>query len=624
MSEANADPLSPFIIVFSESSVPPGVAAAAHRLPGVPFRFFGLLAAVVVALTAGFAAVVLRQTNPEEVRQLDRIFPYYHWHVRAVSGPLAQSAAYLGVVSALALVCFQLLSLGQTAKREKHAWRAKSAGTAAGWATLPLPQRRLATATLLVITAIRLLMSIPAITPAYDDAASYALFVSRGLLAVTSYYPLPNNHVLSNLVDWLFFQINPGFWFTMRLPVVLAATLATVLLLRGLLRARVSFRPALLTVVLFSLSQLSLYHATVGRGYWLLMIGAALVFFATLELSGASPTPTRRAWVGLVVGGIVGAYAVPTFAMMLVSAFSWLGVRAMRLRNGRLMLQTVLAGSIIAAGTLLAYTPLMLISGADKLFGNGFVAPRPWPEFVAGLPRYLWETEGFLAGQVKLGAFIALAVLAGTYWYLLQPRQAAQLIGRGWQRLGIISLWFISSPYLLLLVQRVFAPGRTLFYKSFFLYLLLALVVEEVLRTARYRTAKQIALLVVATGWTAYQFRSLSRDNQTPRLHNAAYHEAYAWLARHPPGPTLVPEPTHGIFLTLYFHSESPGQPWQPDFEPQPGRAYRYVVAFPNKRGYFQPRFSHAPEFRNAEVEIYRVREAQPGPGLPAYWHLAN
>lgn len=581
-----------------------------------------------MALSAAFAATVLHQTNLAAVRQLDHIFPYYHWHVRDVGGQLQLATNALALLSAGALVLFPLLLLlGPGAKREQNAWHHQSPGPIGSWASFTPPQRRLALGSLLVLTAIRLVQSIPAVTPAYDDAASFALFVSRGLLAVTSYYPLPNNHVLSSLVDWLFFQVNPGFWWSMRLPVVLAATLATWLLLAGLLRARVPFRPALLTVVLFSLSQLSLYHATVGRGYWLLMIGTALVFFATLDLSSAAPARPRRAWLGLVAGGILGAFAVPTFAMALVSAFGWLGLQALRERRGRLLLHTALAGSVVGAGILLLYAPLMLVSGADKLFGNGFVAPRPWGEFLAGLPRYLWETEGFLAGQVKLGAIITLAVLLGAGWCLRSSRRTAAAEGplaSAWQRLGLISLWFIGAPYVVLVAQRVFAPGRTLFYKSFFLYLLVALLAEEIWRATGMRRAKQLGLAGLALGWAAYQFRSLSRDNQTPRVHNAAYHEAFAWLAHHAPGPTLVPEPTHGIFLTLYFHSETPGRPWQPDFEPQPGRAYQYVVAFPNQRGYFQPQFSYAPEFRNAEVEIYQVREPQPRTGLPPYWHLAN
>lgn len=612
--------------MFSEPSAPSNPTLPNTSASRVSFRVLGLLACAVVTISAGFAATVLRQTNLEQVRQLDRIFPYYHWHIRDIDGQLVLAAANLTLLSAGACVCVLLLFPGLSAKQENHASRAKNTAAIVGWDTLILSERRLAFVVMLAMAALRLAQSLPAITPAYDDAASYALFVSRGLLAVTSYYPLPNNHVLSNLVDWLFFRVNPGFWWTMRLPVVLAATLANWLLFAGLLRTRVPFRPALLAVVLFSLSQLSLYHATVGRGYWLLMIGATLVFFATLDLSSAAPARARRAWLELVLGGLVGAFAVPTFAMVLVSAFSWLGLQAVRQRDWRLLLQTGITGGIITAGTLLLYAPLMLVSGADKLFGNGFVAPRPWGEFLEGLPRYLWETEGFLAGQVKLGAVITGTVLLGACWYLRQARQAraADVLTNAWQRLGIISLWFIGVPYVVLIAQRVFAPGRTLFYKSFFLYLLVTLLVEEILRTTKLRRAKRLALVVVAVGWTAYQFRSLSRDNQKPRQHNAAYHEAYAWLASHRPGPTLVPEPTHGIFLTMYFRSESPGQPWQPDFEPQPGRTYTYVVAFPNQRGYFQPRFPYAPEFQNAEVAIYRVREALVGPGLPAYWHLAN
>ena len=579
-----------------------------------------------MALSAGFSAAVLHQSTLEEVRQLDRILPYYHWHVRETGHQLLATARGLTLLSAGAGAGFLLLSPGPGTKRKKYAPRAKQPIFITGWAALTRSQRQLAAGTLLALTALRLVQSLPAITPAYDDAASYALFVSRGLLAVTSYYPLPNNHVLSNLLDWLFFQVNPGFWWCMRLPVVLAATLATGLLFGGLLGARVPFRPALLAVVLFSLSQLSLYHATVGRGYWLLVLGAALVFFATLDLSRAAPARPRRAWLGLVVGGITGAYAVPTFALVLVSAFSWLGLRAVRRRHWQLLLQTAGAGGIVGAGTLLVYAPLLLISGPDKLFGNGFIAPKPWQEFLTGLPRYLWETEGALAGQVRLGAAITLAVLLGAVWCLRRARQAPppDPLTRSWQHLGLVSLWFIGVPYLALLAQHVFAPTRTLFYKSFFLYLLLALLVEEVLRTPGLRRAKQVGLAVLAVGWAAYQLRSLSRDNQAPLQHNAAYHAAYAWLARQPPGPTLVPEPTHGIFFALYFRSESPGQPWQPDFEPQPGRAYTYVVAFPNRRGYFQPRFPYAPGFKNADVEIYRVRGTRAGPGLPAYWHLAK
>ena len=126
----------------------------------------------------------------------------------------------------------------------------------AAWNELWPAQRRAAFITLAALSLLRLVLSLPAITPPYDDGASYSLFVSKGLLAVAAYYPLPNNHVLENLLAWLFFQVSPGFWWTIRLPVLLVATGATALWYLGWLREKFPARTALLATTLASLSQL--------------------------------------------------------------------------------------------------------------------------------------------------------------------------------------------------------------------------------------------------------------------------------------------------------------------------------------------------------------------------------
>ena len=578
------------------------------RIAAALLPFFGRLATATVAICAGLAALVLYRARWSDVQQLNAIFPYYHWKINVFfPDQLLMAWRLLAGLSLSSGLLFALFSLY---KRPSPLLSWASSNGRSLRQLLTARQQQIASAVLLGLTVLRFVMSLPAVTPAYDDAASYALFVSRGILAVASYYPLPNNHVLSNGLDWLFFQVNPGFWWTMRLPVVLAATLSTGLLLRGLLRASVPFRPALLCVGLFSLSQLSLYHATVGRGYWLLTLGALLVFFSTQELSLPTPTrPPEVGWREWVIGGLIGTYAVPTFVLVLLSAGSWLGLRAAHRRDPALALRLGLATAVIGAGSLLLYAPLLLVSGWGKLVGNGFVAPLPWADFAHGLPRYLWETEGFLAGQVKAGAILSLLVLGATLWQWRRavPGTPTNTLRELWPRLIPISLWFLAAPYLLLLLQRVFAPPRTLFYKSFLFYLLAALVVESLLRGQRFPKLRRAGLLALGLVWLTYQLSSLVRDNAMPRQHNAAYHQAYVWLAGRPPGLALVPEPTHGIFLTLYFHSESPGRSWQTDGLPQRRHRYAYVIAFPNRRGFFQPQFPFPPAFHNSEVDIYTV-----------------
>lgn len=596
-----------------------------------PLSFFGLLAALSICLSSGYGAAVLGQSSWAETQQLSAIFPYYHWQVRAFTA--AELAALVRVLGTTAVVSGLLALLLAVVSRRRATGTAPGQPTASTsgwreqWRQLSAPQQRWAVGTLGGITLLRVIESIPAITPAYDDAASYSLFVSRGILAVSCYYPVPNNHVLSNALNWLFFQVYPGFWWSMRLPVVLAATLATGLLFAGLLRARLPFRAALLAIALFSVSQLSLYHAAVGRGYWLLTVAAVLVFFSSLALSTPGRAGSRRAWLTLVAGGILGTGTVPTFAVVLFSAYSWLAIAAGLRREWAGLLRLTLAGLSTIAGTLLFYTPLMFVSGIDKLFGNGFVAPQPWPAFITGLPHYLWETEGFLAGQITVGALLTLVVLGASAWLLTRLRRLPAAEAAAWQRLGPVCLWFMGTPYALLAAQRVFAPSRTLLYKGIFFYVLLALCVEHLLRpNVRSRSLRTAILLLITLGWGGYQLRCLARDNRTPRLHNAAYHEAITWLSQQAPGEVLVPEPIHGIYFTLFARSDAPHTLFRADAEPRPGRRYRYVVGFPNHRGYFQPRFPYPPAYRNPDVEIYEVAPdaAQPSAGPPTYWHVVE
>jgi hypothetical protein len=595
------------------------------------WTFFALVGLALLALCAGYAGAVLHSATWAQARSLDPIFPFYAWRTRPF--PPSELARAWHLLAALAAASGQgalVLALSTRGRRELRClWASLPSATQAVWhATLALParERRLALGALAALTLLRAYLTLPSVTPEYDDAASYTLFVSQGFFITASYYPLPNNHVLSNLLSWFFYQANPGFWWTMRLPVLLTTTATTVLLFMGLVHRRLAFRPAMAAVLLFSLSKLSIYHSSVGRGYWLLTACAGVMFFATLALAGHTRRP-RAAWFLLLLSGVLGAYTVPTFALVIASAGSWLAYQFMRRKAWADCLRLLAVGVPMVGATLLLYSPLMFVSGPSIFFGNGFVAPRALPEFVAGLPRYVWETEGFLAGQLKAGAVLTVLVLAGgalllhrAFRGLLPAAQAAP-----WLALAPAAFWFYLLPWAMIIAQRVFAPGRTLLYKAIFFYVLLAMAVEWLLLHPRLRQWRGLppALGLLAVLWTGYQFNCLWRDNRVPMQHNADYHAAYAWLARQPHGPVLVPEPTHSIFLRLYFRSELPARPWQLDGRPKPGVAYPYVVAFPDKRGYFQPKFNYAPAYRNREVEIYRVPTSQPvPPGLPAYWYL--
>lgn len=579
-------------------------------MKGLSPRFFWWWGLALLAACAAYSAWVLGSTSWADARELDRIFPFYSWRSRAFSATAYAAVRNgLGLAAGLLAIAAAVMALSERNRMEITALGQEVAqaqtGLRRGIWQLNSGQRWQLLGALAGLTLLRLYFSI--YNPEYDDAVSYEVFVSKGLLATSAYYPIPNNHVFSNTISLLFYQLSPGFWWSMRLPVLLVSTGATVFLFAALLR-HAGFRAAAVAVTLFSCLQLSLYHAGVGRGYWLLILFGGVGFFCTLELA-AGPRRPRAAWAGLAVAGVLGCYTVPTFVYALASAFSWLGLSFLRRRQWAQLGHLAAVGTLVGVATTVLYTPLLLVSGFDKLTGNGFVAALEPGRFWRELPAYLWHNEGFLAGQRSLGPLITLAVLAllSRLFYLARTDRLPTAQAKRLRRLAPPALWFMALPYALILGQRVFPPERVLLYKAFFFFILAALVTEWLLGQwpGQRWPRRTIATLAVLFG--IYQTYSVVRVNPAARGTNAAYHAGLRWLVTQPPGPVLIPEPTHNLFFRFYAHSEERQRTWQIDDDQHPGTQYAYVVAFPNKRGFFQPLFPFPPVYRNAQLDIYAL-----------------
>lgn len=460
-------------------------SSAAPALAGGPGSvFFCLLGLGVLALCAGYPALVLSTATWAEARALDSIFPTNGWHL-----PPFTSAQYQVLRRVLTLVALGLaagwggLGWGTRAGRaELRATRQEVRRALAGlgralW-ELPRRTRWLAGGMLVTLMAVRLYMSTSG--AAGDDVISYELFVRQRLLAVSAYYPLPNNHVLSNTLSWLFCQLHPRFWWSMRLPVLLTSLAGTLVLFAGL-RRWVGVGVAAGAAGAFSWLQLSLYYAATGRGYWLVNLLTGTVFFCLLKLCERT-AGQRAAWLGLLGAAVLGCYTVPTFVYVLAAAFSWLGVQALRPRVARRQLAVVgVVGVLAGVGAGLLYAPLLLVSGPAALLANPYVQSWPWAAYWRALPAYVWLTEGFLAGQRSVGAVLTVVVL-GLFcrlWYRAATGQLPGAQAGRVRQVGLPALWFMLVPYALLLAQRVQPPERTLLYKAWFFFILVALLAEE-------------------------------------------------------------------------------------------------------------------------------------------------
>ena len=508
------------------------VPAQINNLPGR--LFFCLLGLSVLALCAGYAALVLCTATWSDARALDTIFPTNGWHLPSFTAGEFQKVRLGLLVAAFVLGAGWLgLGWGTRAGRSEQAAVVEEVWRAVGrlgraWGELPARSRWLAGGTLLALMLVRTYLSTS--NAPGDDVISYELFVRQRLLAVSAYYPLPNNHVLSNTLSWLCCQVYPRFWWSMRLPVLLTSLVGTVLLFAGL-RRWVGVRVAAWSVGAFSWLQLSLYYAGTGRGYWLVNLLTGIVFFCLVKICERT-AGQRAAWVGLLGASILGCYTVPTFAYVLAAAFLWLAGQALRRRAAHELLAVGVVGLLVLVGVGLLYTPLLLVSGPAALLANPYVQSWPWSEFWRTLPAYIWLTEGFLAGQRSVGAVLTILVV-GFFIRLWRLAATGQLppaqTRRVWQ-VGLPALWFMVVPYVLLLVQRVQPPERTLLYKAWFFFILLALVVEHWLWPRRRWLAAVGAglFLLYQAGTTVrlnYNTRRQPVDSRAVHAHHVAVYD---------------------------------------------------------------------------------------------------
>jgi len=592
-------------------SVPANFSAATASGRFTLFLVLGML-----AMCAAYTALVLNQATYPEVISLSHITfhngSYQNLPVRMAAHEfvLAQRMAS-GVTGGL------LLLLGLTAKSRKGQYfralvsetKAVLAGVWRQLAHLTPPQRRVAGLSLALLTGVRVYFGI---VKSYhsEEVASYDFFISRGLLAITGFYPIPNNHILPNTLNWLFFEINPNVWFTLRLPVLMTATIGTVALFAGLVRFG-TFRTALIALTLFCWLQLSMYNAVAGRGYWFLITLAGIHFFAAVALLSRAQAP-RVAWAVLLFTGVLGCFTVPSFAYVVVSSASYLGMVFMRRRDWASILQTAVVGAGIVAGAALLYVPLLLLSGWRLLLANGYVAARPWEAFWQELPRFFWFTEGTLAGQRTVGAVLFLAGMMATGWLFHSPlwTELAPDLKKALRQLGLPALWFVLVPYALLTVQRVLPPERVLLYKAVYFFALIGLVIDAWLRAYPGRWWPRLAGVGI-TFFVAYQTFTMYYLVVANQKYIDAIIHTFSWLQNQPMGRVMVGVNETSLHFLFFAHTRSPRRLWQFDSRPQPGVRYRYVIVSPDYQGPYRPCRITQPTFHNAVNEVYVL----PAPG---------
>ncbi|MBX0289911.1 hypothetical protein K3G63_05640 [Hymenobacter sp. HSC-4F20] len=406
---------------------------------------------------------------------------------------------------------------------------------------LSLPEKLAGSLLLLGVLALRLYYA--AVYPlSTDEVATYDYFVSGGPVASTSFYPIPNNHVLFSLSCWVV------SWFTshdvviLRLPTLLFSLVGTAAAYALLIRVT-SFRIASCAAGLFCLSPLSLYYAMTGRGYFLLIVLTLGQFFATLAILHSARFQ-RLGWGAFVLTGVLGLYTIPTYAYPLVSLGLWLAVVFFRRQQWAGLAALAGASTLVGLGTLLLYAPVICVSGLRALAANSYIAPQSLAAFWQSYALYLLKPARELFGHEQLSApgFVGLllAVLAVLPW--LPPRL---------RRIALPAVVLVLLPFVYMPIQRVYSPARVLLYATFFFCIGVAISGEWMLQRLQVPPRLRLVALGLAVGlYGLYEVAHFRYAVRAAQSQARQLQGSYAWLRQQRPKRVYFDAPFH----KLYFH----------------------------------------------------------------------
>jgi hypothetical protein len=345
----------------------------------------------------------------------------------------------------------------------------------------------------------------------YDEAFTYDEYAAQPIYLLLCKYDYPNNHIFHSLCVHLTTHAFGGDPWAIRLPALVAGTLLVpAVYLAG--RALFNQRAALLSSCLVACSSLGIEYSTNARGYVLVAL-----FFVLMLAAGALVARQRTVlgWGALSLLGALGFWTIPVMLLPYGAVMLWLALSGLCSREtseayGRSFFRYFLTSAALTIGlTVLAYAPVLLVSGSTAVVGNKFVKPLGWAELGEGLSQSLPSTWAL--------------------WHRDMPIVLPWILGVGlaigaWRRLSLVGATMLWCS-LVVVAQRV-SPFERVWLFALPLYLLVAsaglVQAIEAFGASRQRLligAASTAVLLL--GWQTIASQSIPNSTETGTLPSA-------------------------------------------------------------------------------------------------------
>lgn len=242
-----------------------------------------------------------------------------------------------------------------------------------------------------------------------DEAFSALNFAGQPLARIITYYPIPNNHILYNVLNHFFSFFFGNAFFSGR--ILSSACYCLLIAFNFVLISRLTANRiiAFFCCIVLSLQFIVWGFGHQGRGYALCHLMEWGSFFSFYYYFFSAGQRKKEALTILFFCTVAGMWTVPVLLYLWVFQIVTAIVLMLKRRHVDLAFWAVMLAS--GAGIFLVYLPVFCYSGIDAVLGNGYNTGKSLSEIWQLTRNYTYDllvpqTFGFAASLKPLALFL--------------------------------------------------------------------------------------------------------------------------------------------------------------------------------------------------------------------------
>ncbi len=315
----------------------------------------------------------------------------------------------------------------------------------------------------------------------YDEAYSYLYFSGNGVLTSWCFYPLPNNHVLYNIISSCLLKLQLNLVATTRFASVVASLFTTWYFFKLVSKITNDY-VALISTCLLTFSYAFILYGTQARGYAFIILFALLCIYCCVNIM--SGDKCAKYMFVYAAASIAGFFTMPSFLYCFAVLDAILLIYFLLKKEKIAIWNFLLVNIVIAAVTLFLYTPIIWCNGWQVLVTNNAIVNRDTAFVSTHISGHLKETWGLLTGYCGIGIYGLVILIGAALCFLKRKEYAATL--------AIIVIALMLSPLPIIFIHKTIPFPRTWVYLLLPIYIAIAMLLDIVYGVLKNKISQSI------------------------------------------------------------------------------------------------------------------------------------